>query len=596
LRESLNPTWDLEVLFPGGSQSPQLEAFLAQLEADIAALRPKVAEAKVPANLAEGRAWAGLVETVQEVTRRLRQAGAFVSCLNAQNVKDTRAKQLGARVSQISAAFSSVLNLLDDQLLKMDDDVFAAVLQEPNMEPIAYPLQERRTRAKDKLSPEMESLAGDLGVDGYHGWGDLYNIIVGRITIPVERDGQTTNLSVGQAFNRMSDGDRAVRQQVFVNWEKAWQGEAEVIGAALNHLAGYRINLYKTRGWDSVLQEPLEMNRMTEETLNVMWDVITANKHHLVAFMDRKAKLLGLDGLAWYDTDAPLSSEVTKVTYDEAADFIVDQFRVFSPRMADFAQMAFAKRWIEAEDRPGKRPGGFCTSFPVSGESRIFMTFGGTAGNVATLAHELGHAFHGHVMRDLPQLARNYAMNVAETASTFAEMLVSDAALKAAQTKEERLAMLNDKLRHSVGLLMNIHARFLFETRFYAERKKGLVSVDRLNELMLTAQKEAFCGALTEYHPTFWASKLHFYATGQPFYNFPYTFGFLFSSGVYARALAEGPGFEQKYADLLRDTGRMRVEDLAARHMGVDLKKPEFWQSAIDLTLADISEFLKLTE
>ena len=298
----------------------------------------------------------------------------------------------------------------------------------------------------------------------------------------------------------------------------------------------------------------------------------------------------------WYDVFAPLSKDVPEVSYDAAADIIINQFQQLTPEMAEFTKEAFAKSWIEAESRPGKRPGGFCTSFPLSKESRIFMTYAGTASNVSTLAHELGHAFHQHVMNDLPYLAQGYAMNVAETASTFAEMVVADATVKNATTKEEHLTLLEDKISRSVAFFMNIHARFLFETRFYEERKNGLVSVTRLNELMEQAQKDAFNDSLGEYHPHFWASKLHFYITGVPFYNFPYTFGYLFSMGIYALALKEGEGFEQKYINLLRDTGRMRVEELAMKHLNVDLTKPDFWQGAVDLASADVDEFLKLTE
>jgi oligoendopeptidase F len=588
----LSQKWDLDVIFPGGSGSPELETFLTALEADIAAFKSRVAATAVPTTVDAAGPWTGVLDTLQDLAKRFRQAAAYVSCLNAQNTKDEKAKLLSGRLGQMGAAFGSVSTLVDAQILELPEAVFAALVAQPQFQAIAYPLAERRRRANEKMGVEKESLVGDLSVDGYHAWGHLYNTIVGRTTVPF----QGKDLSVGQAFNKMSDGNRQVRADVFAGWEKAWGDQAELIGAALNHLAGYRINLYKHRGWENVLREPLDTNRMTPDTLNVMWSVIDQNKHHLVKYLQRKAQLLGLDGLTWYDVDAPLSSSTTAVTYDEAAAFIVEQFRKFSPRMADFARMAFDKSWIEAEDRPGKRPGGFCTSFPVAQESRVFMTFAGTMGNVSTLAHELGHAYHQSVMNDLPQMAQGYAMNVAETASTFAEMIVADAALKAAPTKEERIALLADKIERAVAFFMNIHARFLFETRFYAERKKGLLSVERLNELMVTAQKEAFRDSLTEYHPLFWASKLHFYSTGQPFYNFPYTFGYLFSSGVYARAMAEGPAFEQKYVDLLRDTGRMMVEDLAARHLGVDLTKPEFWQAAVDLVIADVEEFMALTK
>lgn len=213
--------------------------------------------------------------------------------------------------------------------------------------------------------------------------------------------------------------------------------------------------------------------------------------------------------------------------------------------MADFAQMAFEKRWIEAEDRAGKRPGGFCTSFPASEQTRIFMTYSGTPSNIATLAHELGHGYHQYVMNDVNGLNQGYAMNVAETASTFAEMIVADASVKMAKTDEEKLTLLEDKVSRSIAFFMNIHARFLFEKQFYEERKQGMVSTDRLNELMVEAQKEAYCDNLSEYDPHFWASKLHFHITGVPFYNFPYTFGYLFSQGIYAYAQDYEGNFEK---------------------------------------------------
>ena len=143
---------------------------------------------------------------------------------------------------------------------------------------------------------------------------------------------------------------------------------------------------------------------------------------------------------------------------------------------------------------------------------------------------------------------------------------------------------------------MNIHARFCLKPDFTSGAREGLVSVDELNELMVTAQREAYADSLEQYHPYFWASKLHFYITGTPFYNFPYTFGYLFSSGIYARAQAEGPNFVEKYRNLLRDTGRMRVEELAKTHLGVDLTQPDFWQDAVNLALADIDQFLALSK
>jgi pepF/M3 family oligoendopeptidase len=414
--------------------------------------------------------------------------------------------------------------------------------------------------------------------------------------MPVEEDGKTVELSAGQGFNRLHTDNLEERTRLFKLWEQTWADKADYCAEALNHLGGFRLQMYKHRGWTSIHKEPLEINRMSEKTLHVMWDVIDRSKDIFVEYLNRKAKLMGLEKLAWVDVDAPLGEAAQKISFDEGAKTILEQFESFSPKMAAFSKNAFERSWIEAEDRAGKRPGGFCTSFPIAGETRIFMTYGGTANNVSTLAHELGHGYHQHVMNDMPALAQQYAMNVAETASTLAEMIVSDAAVKKASTDEERIILLEDKIQRAIAFFMNIHARFIFETNFYEERRNGLVSVERLNELMESAQKKAFKDSLSSYHPHFWAAKLHFYSTEVPFYNFPYTFGFLFSAGIYAKAQEVGPAFEDQYVSLLRDTGSMTVEELARKHLGVDLTQPDFWQSAVDMAIEDVKQFMALTD
>lgn len=596
LVKPLDLTWDLNVIFPGGSDSDRFAAFLDSAAADIEAFREGLAQAAPPASPADAGGLALLVERMQDILVKLREAESFVGCLAAENQKDKKALQLGGQVKTLAAAYYGSLTRFDELLLKVPQDVWAKLLEQEPFSSVRFVLNERRDLAREKLPPEQEALLTDLAVDGYHGWSDLYDTTVAQFRMPVEEDGKTVELSAGQAFNKLHTPDTEKRTALFAQWERIWAEKADFCADALNHLAGFRLQMYKHRGWSSVHKEPLAINRMTGATLEAMWGAIEESKDVFVQYLNRKAKLLGLDRLAWSDVAAPIGDSVQHISYEKGAQLIARQFRRFSPKMADFAEMAFEKRWIEAEDRPGKRPGGFCTSFPIAGETRIFMTFGGTMDNVSTLAHELGHAYHQHVMNDMPALAQEYAMNVAETASTFAEMIVSDAIVSAAETDGERLTLLEDKLQRAVAFFMNIHARFIFETNFYEERSKGLVSVERLNELMVEAQKAAFRDSLSGYHPHFWAAKLHFYATDVPFYNFPYTFGFLFSAGIYARAKQEGLAFEDKYKALLRDTGSMTVEELAGKHLGVDLTKRDFWQGAVRTAVEDVEQFMELTE
>jgi len=585
--------WNLDVIYEGGSGSPSFKKELLSMSADIEHLEEMLGQidaAPSEANLVE------MLELVQSLLLRLRQSDSFVSCLLAQNMKDTAASGLNDQVKTIAAKYNGVITQFDNMLLSFEDQTWSKLIETEPFSEISFNLEERRDLARRKLAPELEALAGDLAVDGYHGWGDYYNLIVSRTKFTaVDQDGKESLLSAGQMHNRLSAGDRSVRQAAFEEWERVWGEQAELCAETLNRIAGFRLKLYERRGWSSVLQEPLSMSRMSEATLDAMWNAVRKGKKSLTRYFERKAQLLGLEKLDWHDVEAPLGSAVKTIPYDEACAFIEKQFRGFSPDMADFAARALKEGWVEAEDRPGKRPGGFCTAFPLSGQTRIFMTYSGTASNLSTLAHELGHAYHQHVMEDMPALAQEYAMNVAETASTFAEMIVADSSLKAAVDPQEKLGLIEDKIQRSVAFFMNIHARFLFETRFYERRREGMVTAEELCRLMEEAQREAYCDMLGEAHPHFWASKLHFYLTDVPFYNFPYTFGYLFSSGIYARALQEGPAFADKYVALLRDTGRKTVEQLAQEHLGVNLEQNEFWEAAAALTSVDVDRFIEMT-
>lgn len=586
-------TWDLESVFPGGSSSPELHKQLDTVRAKTAALKKQVEMLTPELSVEQLKT---LVYDMQDVQIHLGQCSAFVGCLTAQDVRDDQAKLLQGDLGQISASLAGVFTAIDHIFVSIPEERWKAFLEDTELKELAFSLNERRDVARTKMSPELEALVTDLEIDGYHAWSHLYYTIVGEMSIEMELDGKPQTLSMGQAANLLSNPDPNVRKEVFQKYEAAWAEKAELFASTLNHLAGFRINLYKNRGWDDVLSEPLQRNRMERATLDAMWGAVQGGKPYLAKFLERKAELLGLDQLAWYDLGAPVGDAGREIPFPEAKAFVVDQFRKFSPEIADFTQRALDKRWVEAENRGGKRPGAFCTSFPLTKESRVFMTYSGTISSLGTLAHELGHAYHGYVVKDAPLFLRRYAMNVAETASTFGELLVVDGAIQAASTPEEKLGILEDKIGRSVAFFMDIHSRFLFETRFYEARKKGLVSSKRLSELMQEAQTEAFLGSLKEYHPHFWASKLHFYSTRVPFYNFPYTFGYLFSAGVYARARAEGQGFAENYANLLADTARMSVEDLAKKHLGVDLTKPDFWDAAVKLAIDDVKEFLQLTE
>jgi pepF/M3 family oligoendopeptidase len=472
------------------------------------------------------------------------------------------------------------------------------LLAAPELKEIEFPLRETRTIARSKMPIQKEQLALDLAVNGYHAWHRLYDKMAGDLTADFEEGGEIKQLSMGQLATKMSSSDRNVRRRALEAMSGAWERRADLAAMALNAQGGFRLSLYKHRGWDSPLYEPLINTRLKEETLNAMWDVIAQEKKRLQRYLDAKMKLLGIDKNMWYDEFAPCGSSDTLYSFDDAGQFIIDNVRSFSDDMADFVRLALDNRWVEAEDRGDKAGGAFCTGFGPVRQSRVFMTYGGSFDNLLTLAHELGHAYHQQVISEKPYFVQQYPMPLAETASIFSETLVTDAALSQTTDTQERLMLLDQKLQRAYVMFTDLHCRYLFDKAFYAERPNGMIPVARLSEMMVEAQREAYAGMLDDsgYHPLFWASKLHFYITEAPFYNFPYTFGFLFSGGVYDRAQTEGKAFAGKYRQLLAETGSMQTEDLAKKHLDVDLTGTNFWKAAVDRALADIDDFVELTK
>jgi pepF/M3 family oligoendopeptidase len=590
------PRWDLETIFPGGSESKVFADFRRQAKSDLkkaAGLAGKLPSEITDDNLKQYAEFILLLQTLIDNISTIR---SFAGCLADQNVDDTVAIQILSEADLLLAEWQKLKAQLEALAARQTDVAWEKLVTQPSLVAIRFYLDELRRLAADKMPVELEALALDLGVNGYHAWNRLYDKMAGDLRVQFEENGETKTLSLGQLNSRLSNPDRDVRKRAFADLTEAWESRADLAAMTLNSLAGFRLTLFNRRGWQDPRHDPLNICRLHRESLDAMWRVVARETAGLKGYIEAKKKLLSIDKFRWYDEWAPCGKTDTRYAFDEAGRFVVDNVRGFSSDMAEFIDMALAKRWIEAEDRPGKAGGGWCTHFGPFKQGRIFMTYGGSYENLLTLAHEFGHLYHSHLLEDLPPFITDYPMTLAETASIFNELLVTDAAMAACSDPDEKLMLLDQKLQQPYILFCNLHCRYIFERRFYQERVEGMVSKDRLNELMVEAQQEAFGDLLdpSGYHPLFWASKLHFYISDFGFYNFPYTFGFLFASGVYDRACAEGKGFEEKYRALLTDTGRMTTEEVAQKHLGVDLTTEDFWVDAVRRSLADVDTFAEL--
>lgn len=590
----LSETWNLDSIFPGGSESEAFSRFIQELEEDMAVAKTRLRNSFDSS--ADHSVYLDFLRDLQQFMLRTKQAASYTYCLTAQDVTDQRAKALHGRSKQNEADLQILLFKFAEKIAEIPHEQWQELVSMDEIQPILFSLNEMRQQILEKLPSAQEELIDDLAVEGYHSWMSLYTTLIRRMQIPYEQDGKVQQYSVERLEREFSSSNREERERAFIHYSQAFRGEEEVFANILNNMTGFRLKMYKHRGWNSVLQESLGLNRMSQATLEAMWAAVTRSRENFSRYFKRKAELLGLDKMSWFDVHTSVGSSSSVLPFTDGVSFILERFRGFSPLMAEFAVKAFDEKWVETEDRPHKSPVGFHAGFPLIKQSRIFKTYYGNSQNVATLAHELGHAYHQSLINEMPPLAQKYGLNLAETASILSESLVMNGLIQRGTSKNEQLSLLDARIKMSAEYLCNVFTCYLFEKSLYEERVAGPLSPQRLSELMVEAQKAAYGDVFEQYNPYFWASKFHLYITRHSFFNYPYTFGFLFSTGIYAQSMEAGREFEHTYANLLRESASMTVEQLAAKHLGVDLQKAEFWENAVKLVTADIDQFLGMTE
>lgn len=341
----------------------------------------------------------------------------------------------------------------------------------------------------------------------------------------------------------------------------------------------------------------LDRSRMKKATLDAMLEAMREAMPAFRKYLRHKAKLLGYEnGLPWYEILAPMGKASSEsFTAEYAHQYLVEHFSSFAPDLAEMVDRAFKEEWIDFYPRAGKVGGAFCSNLPFVGQSRILTNFSGSFGSVVTLAHELGHAYHGQQIQCHRPLNTGYTMPVAETASNFNELIIVNDAISKAEG-EEKIQLIESQIQDSTQIIVDIYSRFLFEDEAIRRRKDTFLYADELEKIMINAQKEAYGDGLDpDYlHPYMWCCKSHYYSAGLSYYNFPYAFGGLFSRGLYAKYLEEGDSFLPKYRELLRATTVDTVENVAAI-AEIDLTRPEFWRESLKTITDQIEMFIEET-
>ena len=539
---------------------------------------------------------------IEEAAKLLRNPSTFANCLLSVDGDDEQAKILEGSLIQYRLRFNELAQPSNQFLNMAPDDVIDEYLQDERVIDAEFQVRHSRLRRHELLSLQEENLVSALGQNGIHAWSRLYDRLAGQLKCQVADGNDQREVGIAEAASLMQSTDDRTREDAWRAINVAWSSHEETCAAAINSLAGWRLEMCKRRSNGKpvhFLDAPAHSSHIGRETLDSVIGVAKESKDLSQRAAKALARAYRKTKIGPWDQRAPapeLPGQDATIPFDEGLGIVADAYGQVDGSMGDFVRMMAENRWIEGTVGPSKRPGAYCTSFAKSNTPRVYMTYSGSMTDVTILAHELGHAFHHWAMRDLPDSQKSYGMSLAETASTFGETLVRDSLLSRSESPQMSLAVAWEELSAIAAFLLNIPTRFEFERNFHEARAEKPLLPRELRSLMAEAWQEWYGDSLSEPDDLFWINKLHFYISGTSFYNFPYLFGYLFSQSVYQRRESMGEDFFVRYKGLLRDTGRISAEELATRHLDADISQRDFWRSTVAALEPRVAHFESLCD
>lgn len=530
------------------------------------------------------------VERYQQVARDVEEWSDFIYCLYAEDVTRVEVHPLLEEIEVVQAMVRSEVAALDTKIAALSQEEWEALVTDS---PYAFFLNERRDIQSRRAPLIQEQMLQDLGVDGFQGWGQLYDQRF--MALRVDLNGK--QVTIGQGLHEaMFAPDRSARLAAATAVDVACAKEADLFATILNRIAGFRLQSYKMRNWEQPLTELLEQNRISEASLKAMIEALDQHRDLFHAYYARKIVQAERVTGEWHDFETNTYRSARHVPFETAQSIVSKQFKQLNPQLGAFAENVFNKGWVDAENRPGKAEGGFCAAFPIAKESRIFMTYRDSYPDVATLAHEFGHAYHNYVLQDESYLNQVKGTSIAETASTFMENLVLDAAIKETTEREEVLALLEVKIREGLKYASIVPGMFRFEQRFYAERQHGTINAERLSELLQEEERLAYGPVLPEPARYKWMYISHLFNPNLAFYNIPYTIGYLLSNSLYQTVQADPSQFSTVFEAVMHDSGQATIDEIVKRHLDADPTSVAFWVAAQQPLVQAIEQYLTLTE
>ena len=582
-------TWDLSVLYDS-FEDKRIEEDMTACEKNM-----DLVEQLLASDMSDKEKLEAYCDASEEGDRLSERLWSFANLTLSVDATNAAALQLMDRLEAMSVR-QGVISAAAGRYIGSVENLRDVIASSEKLKAVDFALHSAAEQASHIPDETIYPWLLKMSLNGGNAFSNLRDRL--DATHMVDYRGQSLPLAAVRAM--AYDPDPAVRKDAYEAEIASYKKIEIPMAACLNAIKGEALTMIEAEHFDSVLEKTLEDSNMDKATLDAMWEAIREALPDFRRYLRKKGELLGhKNGLPFYDLFAPLSKGETKpkeYTVEQAREKLVFEMSKFSPEMGQFIAHAFDNRWIDLFPREGKGGGAFCSGLHQYDQSRVLTNFAGSFSDVSTIAHELGHAWHNRCMKGLPFMMTDAPMPLAETASIFNETLLAHAAMKEA-TPEERFALLEGNLMETTQTMVDIYSRFLFESAVIEGKKTHNATPEELCALMLDAQEQSYGDGLDKEirHPYMWACKCHYYFAGLNFYNFPYAFGQLFGTGMFAQYQAEGAAFVLKYNKLLRSCGSMKVADVAAS-VGIDVRSVDFWRGALKVYVDEINEFIALAD
>jgi oligoendopeptidase F len=568
--------WDLSDLYDG-PDDPQIDADIAaglgRACAFEAAYRGRIATEQAPDPGLLLRALYELEELSEQIDRPL----IYASLLHAARTDEPRHGALLAKTREARTAAVKHLIFFDLEWVKVPEDAARRLAADPRLARFRHYLKHKRAWLPHFLSEPEEKILEEKAVTGRSAFVRLFDETVASILFPFEHGGQAERLPLQLLNARLYDADRSVRRAAAAGVTAGLKENARLLTYIFNNLVLEHRSDCDLRRFADVMGPRHLSNEIAPEVVEALMTACEAHQGTVQRYYRLKGRLLGLETLEDYDRYAPLFADLPSCDWPRAQEVVQDSYSAFSGEAGDVVRQFFARRWIDAEPRQGKRGGAFSSSGVPSAHPYILMSYTDRLRDVMTLAHELGHGLHQYLSRAVGYLQCDTPLTTAETASVFGEMLTFQQLLRLCGEPRVRLALLCGKIEDGFATVFRQVVLTRFEQALHRERRdKGELTAVAINDLWVAANQPMFGDVvrLTEGYAWWWLYIGHFIHA--PFYCYAYAFGELLVLALVQKYRQEGETFVPKYLDMLRAGGSEAPHVLVGR-LGVDVTDPAFW-------------------